>query len=297
MGYLFLAGALLAGVSKGFCGKKVGNYASGYRDASFVNLLRMLFCTVLGLGMMFVQGSDFSLPSADMLWISVLSGVTTSAFVIFWLISVKNGSYMMLDVFLMLGVGMTVGCGFLFLKETPRWNQIVGFVLLVIAAWIMTSYNTSLKGKPTAKGILTLLACGAANGLTDFSQKLFTHRIPKGSIAEFSLYTYLFAAATLLIVWLFFAQKDRRAGIKSEPLPKVVILLVGLMSVFLFLNSYLKTKAATYLDSALLYPLNQGAALILSMVMAAVFFKEKITPKCLLGIGVAFGALLIINLL
>lgn len=44
---------------------------------------------------------------AKTLAITALSGVTTSLFVVFWLISVKRGAYMMLDVFLMMGVIVT----------------------------------------------------------------------------------------------------------------------------------------------------------------------------------------------
>lgn len=69
------------------------------------------------------------------------------------------------------------------------------------------------------------------------------------------------------------------------------------MSVALIANSYFKTKAAAYLDSAQLYPLNQGAALILSTLMASVFFKEKLTVKCVIGIFIAFIGLFIINVL
>lgn len=69
------------------------------------------------------------------------------------------------------------------------------------------------------------------------------------------------------------------------------------MSVCLFLNSYFKTLASGHLGAVLLYPLNQGCALILSAVMAAVLFKEKLTAKAVIGILTAFVGLLIINLL
>ena len=52
-----------------------------------------------------------------------------------------------------------------------------------------------------------------------------------------------------------------------------------------------------YLPAAQLYPLNQGGSLILSSVMAAVFFKEKLTMPCVLGILTAFAGLLFINVL
>jgi multidrug transporter EmrE-like cation transporter len=69
------------------------------------------------------------------------------------------------------------------------------------------------------------------------------------------------------------------------------------MSVMLIANSYFKTKAATHLDSAQLYPLNQGMALILSTLMASVFFKEKLTLKCVVGIFIAFIGLIVMNVL
>ena len=76
-----------------------------------------------------------------------------------------------------------------------------------------------------------------------------------------------------------------------------VIPLVAVMAICLFLNSYFKTLAAERLDSAILYPLNQGLALMLSMLMASVFFGEKITVRCVIGLCSAFVGLLIINLL
>ena len=72
---------------------------------------------------------------------------------------------------------------------------------------------------------------------------------------------------------------------------------IVIMSVMLIANSYFKTKAATHLDSAQLYPLNQGMALILSTLLASVLFKEKLTAKCVIVICIAFAGLLIMNVL
>ena len=69
------------------------------------------------------------------------------------------------------------------------------------------------------------------------------------------------------------------------------------MAVCLFANSYFKTLAAGLLNISELYPLNQGAALILASVMSAVAFREKLTPKGILGILLSFVGLLFINLL
>ena len=69
------------------------------------------------------------------------------------------------------------------------------------------------------------------------------------------------------------------------------------MALCLFANSYFKTLAAGYLNAVLLYPLNQGCALILSAIMSATLFQEKLTLKAVIGMVTAFAGLLIINLL
>jgi drug/metabolite transporter (DMT)-like permease len=49
--------------------------------------------------------------------------------------------------------------------------------------------------------------------------------------------------------------------------------------------------------TAQLYPLTQGASLILSAGMAAVFFGEKITVRVIVGCVTCFAGLLLLNLL
>ena len=105
MGYLFLLIALLAGVTKGYCGKKTSGYTNNFSDAILANTIRMLLCMVIGF-IIILAGEGFSSlkPDLDMLLISLLSGISTAVFVVSWLISVKISAYMLLDIFLMLGV-------------------------------------------------------------------------------------------------------------------------------------------------------------------------------------------------
>ena len=142
MGYLFLAISLLAGAAKGYCGKMTSGYVQGYKDAMFANTIRMIFCILIGLGMILLDGSiNDIVPSASLLAVSALSGITTSVFVVCWLISVKKGAYMMLDVFLMLGVLVPLLAGKLFFNESIKTTQWIGIGILFIAVYIMCSYN------------------------------------------------------------------------------------------------------------------------------------------------------------
>ena len=283
MGYLFLVFALLAGVTKGYCGKKTSGFLSGFRDSMMANMIRMGLCIVIGF-LIVLFGSDLQAlaPSGKLLLISALSGVFTSVFVVSWLVSVKKSAYMMLDVFLMLGVLIPLLASSIFFRERIDLTQWIGIAILFVAVIIMCSYNNSIKEKLTLPALLLLIVCGAANGIADFSQKLFVKQLPEVPASVFNFYTYVFAAITLVIAYLLMKPQGQETGKANF---KKVAGYILVMAICLFANSFFKTLAANHLDSVLLYPLNQGAALILSSAMSALLFKEKLTAKCIIAVS------------
>lgn len=295
MGYLFLSIALFAGATKGFCGKKISGYTENVRDSVLANIIRMVLCIVIGLTMILFEGNITQLASSpEILLFSALSGISTAVFVVTWLISVKKSAYMMLDVFLMLGVLVPLIAGEIIFNEQIKLTQWVGLAVLFVAVIIMCSYNNTVKSKLTLPALLLLLVCGISNGVTDLSQKLFVKRLPDVPASVFNFYTYIFAVIALSVTF-FLMKKTGKSESKSAPPQMYGYILV--MAVCLFANSYFKTLAAEHLDAVLLYPLNQGVALILSTVMSATLFHEKITAKAVVGIIIAFIGLLIINVL
>lgn len=300
MGYLFLALSNLAGATKGFCGKKTSGAVTEYKDAVLVNFLRMALCIVIGFALLAFQG-DLALlrPEGPTLLISALSGVANAFFVVLWLLSVRKGAYMLVEVFGMCGVLIPLLLT-TFLGEAITLKDLAGLALLVLSSGIMCSYNNGIQKKLTPSVFLLLAACGAASGLADFTQKLFVHQVPYSTSAVFNLYTYIFSAVTLIILYLF---SVRQAHIKGETTPSVWPILkkiagyVTVMALCLYLNTFFKTEAAALLPAAQLYPLSKGIALILSSLMAAVFFHEKLTFKAILGIGISFVGILVMNVL
>jgi drug/metabolite transporter (DMT)-like permease len=297
MGYLFSLISVFACTTKGFCGKKISAYTKEYRSAMLSNSLRMLICIVIGAAFVIFDGgfSAFAV-SGKVLLISALSGVMTSLLVISWLFSVRRGAYMMVDVFITLGVTVPIVLSSILFKEEIRLNQILGLLILFSAAFIMCSYNNQIKTKLTLPTVILLTITGLSNGLADFSQKLFIKNAGGALVSSFNFYTYIFSALTLMIV--FTLSIDRKAGIgESVEAVKKSYVYIIIMAVALFTTSYFKTLAAKHLSSAELYPLNQGTLLILSAFMSAIFFGEKIKPKCVVGIVLTFIGLFIMNVL
>lgn len=310
MGYLFLSAALLCGATKGYCGKRTSGFVTEFRDSMLINLIRMILCILFGC---VVLGFDagFSALAVDwrVLLMTVMSGVTTSIFVITWLLSVRRGAYMFVDVFLMLGVMVAILLSWGLLGEAVTLRQGIGFVILLGAVTLMCSYQRAIKGSIKLSAILLLILCGTSTGLTDFSQKWFVRTAVDKPVSVFQFYTYVFSALTLLIFYVLFGlierKRQRTAASGNVPtptrtlrekLPPALLGYILVMAICLYLHSYFKTMAAGYLTASQLYPLNQGGGLLLSTVMAAVFFHEKPRTSSIVGLILAFAALLLINL-
>lgn len=293
MGYIFITLALAAGLTKGFCGKKISGLVSSIKGTFYMNFLRMLVCIAVGFLTVISNGFPAFKIDAITFLISAVSGISTAMFVVSWIFCVRRGAYVMVDVFLMLGGGLTIGLCKLFFNETVSANQLISFALLVIASYIMCSYSSNIKGGFSFASFLLLVVCGIFNGLADFSQKWYIYSKPTGSVGIFNFYTYLFAAFVLLISFAI-ASKKEKAPNDGKSLK--VFLVICIMAVCLFAHSYFKTMAAKSVSSAVLYPLTSGASIVLSAIMAAIFFKEKITTKCIIGITIALGAIVLMNL-
>lgn len=305
MGYLFLAAALMVGLTKGYCGKKTSGLVRSYPDTMLLNAVRMLMCIVIGFFFVFIPNGSAS--PLNIAWkpflISSLSGLATSIFVVSWIIAVRRGAYMMLEVFLTLGVIVPMLLCYYLYGEPIKTTQWFGLGLLAIATYIMCSYNNTIKAKITLPSFILLVISGLGNGLTQFSQKWFLHECPDIGISVFNFYTYVSSAVVLVACYLTASAKEplpegetSRIG-SAQTLLKRIFFYVLTMSVCLFLHSFFSTFAGKYLPAARLYPLSQGASLMLSTMMSAICFKERVTAKSVTGLIIAFAALLIINLL
>jgi drug/metabolite transporter (DMT)-like permease len=193
-------------------------------------------------------------------------------------------------------------CSVLYGEGITLW-QWIGIGLLMVAGYIMCTYNSGLKGKMKLGTVVLLVLCAAGNGFADFSQKMFVKTQEGVDVAIFNFYTYVFAALVLLICFPIFRSKDKKIvanggeNIKSPvAIIKPIFVYVLIMALCLFLNSYFKTAAAQYLTATQIYPIIQGGSLVSAMLMAHFFFKERINLRAVIGIALCLGALLIINL-
>ena len=296
MGYPFLFLSILSCTAKGFFGKKSSGRTPGFRDTVLFNLIRMIICALLGFLLILPEGTLSGMaPSGDLLLSAALFGLSTAGVVVTWQLAVRKNAYMLMDVFMTLGVLIPIVLSSIFFEKSVRWNEWLGLCILFGAVMIMCSYNTGLKGKMPALAFVLLALCGIFNGLADFSYSIYNNALKaEFSVSVFNFYAYVFATVFLGI---FFFLLPRKKDPVQEGLVGKLFGLMVIMALCQVGTSYFKILAGEYLDPVILFPLNQGMLLLLSTLMSRIFFKEKITVKCIIGLVTAFVGLLIIKML
>ncbi len=299
MGYLFLSIALITNTVKGYCGKQMSRFSAKLTDTLLICFFRMLMCIGTSAAVLAISGGFLGFDlNASLIFYSAFAGISTAILVAAWLFAANSSGYMMLEVFQMLGVGVTILLSFFIYKEEITLRDIIGFAVLIFSAYLM---HAGTKVKPTLKTFAVILVCGLANGMTDFSQKMFVYSGSTATTAQFQFCSYFFAAATLILLYsimqmLVKKEPDTKSTGGAVAILKKTWIYVLIMAVCLYGNAYFKTEAATLLSAAKLYPLSQGGTMILGTLMSSFVFKEKLTLKSGLSIAIAFAALLIINL-
>lgn len=299
MGYLFLTLALAAGITKGYCGKQISNTVKGFSEALFANIVRMLLCIVIGF---FISGGNVFVSDKMFFVSSILSGISTALFVVTWLFAVRSNAFMFVEVANTVGVLIPVISGIFLFNANVTTKQWIGIAILVLAVYVMSTYNKSINNKMRVKDIFILVMCGISYGLTSLSQKMFVEYTKDIPAVTFNFYTYFIAFAFLFIWYQINEVLHKNKGCPKEKMKfsgwvKSYGVYIFIMSVCLFLNSYFNTIAADYLDPVAMYPLVQGTSLIAASLMAVFAYKEKMSVNGIIGIVLSFVGILFINVL
>lgn len=318
MVYLLVFIALFCLTLKGYCGKKTSTYVKNTGDSFLFNLARMIFCVIIGLALVFIEGVHGSLNvDYRMLAICLLSGVSNAAFLAGWLLAIQKNAMVVVDVALTIGsIIPAILCTILF-DEPISWQKMIGFSLIILATLILSGYNKNVKRGAGFIGALLLIIATVGDGLTGFGQQLYKQYFVDGGDrfvgvsyenSVYQFYTFLFAATILLILFAIYSVYAYKKGIfeKEKGYAKYIWLSlknpmshIFVMAICLFAASYFQTLATSKyaMPSQVLYPIIKGGCLITVNFTAMLFFGEKPTRRSIIGSLTALGGIIAMNFL
>ncbi len=267
--------------------------------------IRVLLCVLIG-ALLFLFTGNTAQVDFIVLFISFLNGAANAIFLLSWLFAVRSGAYLFVDMCLTAG-GILVPCfgDAIFFGGTITLTQHIGIFIMMVAILVMCGYNTAITNKKMSlSNVLLLLSVALSNGLMGFCEKYFAHHTQTTNIdcstSFFGLLTFAFAAIILIISLPLVSKKANRTvkqSFKAFPFKQLWVYII-LIAAFLYFNTYFGTLTNAYINNTvLIYPLKFGSNLLLSAIMAAIFFKEKINLRSVIGMILITASILFINVI
>lgn len=212
--------------------------------------------------------------------------------------------------------------GIFLFDEPMSVMQWVGLVIFVSAIYFLASDSKKLYKKFTLKTFLMLLTTFIINGLVTIVQKYFAILVPDGNVAMFSFLTFALNSAIMFVcMWVCIGltkatqkkqptvtalpqetapKEEEQATPKKDKkilgrLNKVLLICGFLLAIAVFVINWLVTTMAKTVESVVLFTVSGAIAIIITSIVGAVVYGEKITVKNIIGLVLGLSSIIIVN--
>ena len=237
----------------------------------------------------------FSGVSLKALAISAIGAVALGSNLFFGLEALKSGVMVLSSMAGSAGLLLPCVFGIFMFDEPMSLMQLFGILLLIFSGWLLIGYSKKLKGSFTPRTMLLLIGSMLSNGFTMVAQKMFSKYLPDVSVSVFSFLAFGLVGVGMCVGLVpQLTKKEKREEIKK--LPKALWFYGAGLSTILLIINQLATIAAKVIPSAIMFPINDGGATIITALTGAVVFKEKLTARSVAGLALGIASLIVINL-
>ena len=202
----------------------------------------------------------------------------------------------------------TVACIFMY-GEFIDWYQWVAIAVFMVGAYLLACGSKKVYGKFSLKQFLILFLSLALNGVTMLMQKMFGMNVVGGNVSLFSLISFASGVVSFAIILLILKlikkpskpseQQDNFVlfpALKEQAkIPKKSYLYGLFLAIAVFLINQLATLSTPLIEAVVLFAIINGGATIISTVVGAIFYKEKITWTTILGLVLGIGSLVLLK--
>ena len=287
MSYIFLCFAVLCFAAQ-FAFNKV--YEGSIKQTTATALVLPLVIGIIGVIQCAIMcGFSITLSPISL----ILAFAMALAFIPCYVLGIKVlnlGSLAIYSMFMMLG-GMLVPYfyGIIFLNEGLTEAKGIGCILLtafIVMQAIIQNESMAKNKSGTKKERITFLALCIAifflNGMTGVIAKI--HEISAGAVSEAN-FTFLYSLVTALVslVLLLFLPSGKEKGGKAKEIAsamakKPLFSMIGL-GIMTNTGNFLLLKAAAKLPASVQFPFTSGGVILLSALVSALVFREKLVRK------------------
>lgn len=287
MYYIFIAMPLLSTIKTVTQGRYSKKHIKTFSDVLIYNTLAFFF-SALVLGVIFLR----QIPPIEVFGFALINAICAILFQTFYTLALKNGPTTATIIINTFSIVITMFTGAIFYNEQWSIYNIIGFILMSAAFYLIPARNNDKKAN--LKWIILTALSFLFGGFNTAAMLVFS----KSNFVSYqNEYTTLIFALAFVLCGLFtlFNVKARKEPItikKSIELPIVALVIGGAVGLYNLLN----VIGYNYFPSYILLPVVCGLIIVLVMVVNSILNKEKPTLKMLIGVALAVIAIVLLNI-
>ena len=193
------------------------------------------------------------------------------------------------SIFVMYGMIIPSISGPIFWKEAVGTLQIVGMLMMLLSLWLIQDKTTGEKRTVAKKWLVLAVIAFLLSGMAGVMEKI--HQSTEARGEQFS---FVFVACGFILLFALAAMgfTGKKKGISAKS-TNMLALLSGLV---VGGYSIINLTLAGGLDSMIYYPIANGGAMLLTVLVSAIFLKEKFNRVKITGVIMGLAGILCLSM-
>ncbi len=256
--------------------------------SSFISMITILILA-------FIQKAP--VPSLSTILLGIIFGVLTVTSALFTMRALEIGPMSYTSLITSTQLIIPAIAGQILLKNPVAPAKYVGVGLMVVSIILSVAKTKGENKKASFKWLtlcLSAMLLTGSIGVMQIIQKNFGNK--EESLAFLTIAFLISTVYSLIMMVYYMKKKQLKPNTEFAKSPKIYILasvcglFIGLANV-INLNLTDMTDPNWGIDPIILFPVLNGAGLLLSIIASSVFLKEKLTPIRWVGIGIGIVAI------
>lgn len=258
------------------------------------NSFQSSISAALGLVLILVGGIGFSVDLLTVL-VALLSGTALFFSEFCYINAMKSGTVGLCSMFGTAGMIVPIIAGAVLFNKPVTPLQLVGVGLFFVAAYLLIGASKTVYSNFTYKTLLLLLGSLLANGCTMLAQQMFTAYVPDGDVSVFSFLSFgiIGVLSGVMYAGMAAGKREERENIK---LSKTLVICGVVLAVSVFIINQLATISTALVSPVVLFTFVNGGGTIISTLVAAIVYKEKIQKRTAAGVALGIISLVVIKM-
>ena len=292
--YVYLFSILIARVVQAIFSKRSSNEVDNIVLTVKYTAYKCAVSAGFGLILLLTDISNirFDLPTVS---IAALSGVSLFFSTFFSIYGMKSGTVSLVSMFGTAGLLVPIIAGVFLFDQPVSLMQGIGTAIFFVSAWLLIKNSKNTYSRFNFKTFLLLIGSMLANGTTMLAQQMYTHYVPNGRISLFSFLSFGIVAAAGLPTALVMGKTEKYKGENIKLGKTLYICGIALAAAVFVINQFATTLTAL-LPPVFLFTFINGGGTIISTLVAAVMYKEKLSVYSILGVIIGIGSMIMIKM-